>query len=465
MGLPMSRPALWRYLWRWTLAALGVAWVTLMGASYYAGLHEAREITDAHLASAVNVLLQVSAFGTHPADPSTIQIPAEREFDSFIPLGRHLNFTRSMAVVVWDNGVIVADSRPPDQRWPISQPDGYSTFSAPTINSRMSHDWRLFAATRPDSPRRAAAMIDLEQRAWIGRHVAIGIARPALVVLPLAALLLWWAMRRGLQPLNTLSTSVAGLNLKNGERLDRAPRFAEFDSMVRAINGLIDRSQALVSREREFASDVAHELRTPLSVIALQSQNAATQADPADRAEALAALQHEARRAGRILGELLDLARAQSGEDDPAQDVDLGELAARVMAGFAQASHDSGHVLELACAPDPVIVHGNPLLLELALGNLITNALVHTGPGTLVEVAVARSGDTRSLSVSDNGQHGDGAPARRAASHVAAQGLGIGLKLVQRISASHHAELVRDSGEPPMTTRFTLRWTADANLT
>ena len=235
--------------------------------------------------------------------------------------------------------------------------------------------------------------------------------------------------------------------------------------MVRAINGLIDRSQAQASRERAFASDVAHELRTPLSVIALQSQNAAVQADPADRAEALAALQHEARRAGRILSGLLDLARAQSREDDAAQDVDLGELAARVMAGFAQASHDSGHMLELACAPEPVIVQGKPLLLELAVGNLITNALMHTGPGTLIEVAVAQAGASRSLSVSDNGQDGDSVPGRKPAPQAPASGLGIGLKLVRRIAASHHAELLRDSGEAPMTTRFTLRWTTDASFT
>ena len=458
----MSRPALWRYLWRWTMVALGIAWVTLMVASYYAGRHEAEEITDAHLASAVNVLLQVSAFGSQPGDPSTIQIPVEREFASFIPLGRHLNFTRSMAVIVWDNGLIVADSRPLNQRWPITQPDGYSTFAALSGSEKRTRHWRMFAAERAGSSRRAAAMIDLEQRAWIGRHVAITIARPALIVLPLIAILLWWAMQRGLQPLNTLSARVAGLNLKNGERLDHAPRFAEFDSMVRAINGLIDKLQAQVSREREFASDVAHELRTPLSVIALQSQNAANQPDPADRATALAALQHEALRAGRILGELLDLARAQSREDDAPQEVDLGELAARVMAGFAQASHDSGHVLELASGPEPVVVQANPLLLELALGNLITNALVHTGRGTVVEIAVAQGPAGRRLAVSDNGQRGGDTRARDALPNAAATGLGIGLKLVQRIATIHHAELVRDAGEPPMTTRFSLRWTADA---
>lgn len=473
----MTRPALWRYLWRWTLGALGLAWLTLMAASYYAGLHEANEITDAHLASAVNVLLQISAFGAQAADPSGMQIPVEEEFQSFIPLGRHLNLARSLAVLVWDKNTLVVDSRPMDQRWLVSVPDGYSTLLLPPSAGAAEHRWRIFAAQRADNARRAAAMIDLDQRARIGRQVAYAIARPALIVLPLVALLLWWALRRGLRPLNVLSSHVAGLNLQSGERLDDSHRFAEFASMVAAINGLIERLQSQADRERAFASDVAHELRTPLAAIALHTNIAAAPAGPAARAEALGKLQHEALRAGQILGQLLDLARAQRFGDDAMQDVVLGELAARVTAGFAQSSHESGHVLELECASAPVTVRGNPLLLELALRNLIANALMHTAAGTLVQVAVGQDGGVQSLSVSDNGG-GDGVGAQAHTGDTSGEpvapdparpghpanpaNLGIGLRLVERIAATHQAQLVRDAGEPPMRTRFSIRWRTDA---
>lgn len=454
----MKRPALWRYLWRLTLGALAVAWITLMAASYYAGLHEANEITDAHLASAVNVLLQISAFGAQAADPSGMQIPVDEAFQSFIPLGRHLNLARSLAVLVWDHDTLVVDSRPLEQRWKVSVPDGYSTQLQPSGAGAGAHQWRIFAAQRADNTRRAAAIIDLDQRTRIGRQVALAIARPALVVLPLVALLLWWALRRGLRPLNALSARVAGLDLQGGERLDDVHRFAEFASMVAAINGLIDRLQSQANREREFASDVAHELRTPLAAMALQSNVAATRTDATGRATALATLQYEALRAGQILGQLLDMARAQRFGDDALQDVALGELAARVMGGFAQSSHESGHVLELVDAPSAVTVRGNPLLLELALRNLIANAIGHTGAGTLVRVAVEQSGALQNLSVSDNG----GGDTNRPAGEPAPHNLGIGLRLVERISALHNAQLVRDAGEPPMTTRFSIQWRADA---
>lgn len=457
----MKAPSLWRYLWRWALGALTLAWVTLMGASYYAGLHEAAEVTDAHLASAVNVLLQVSAFGAQSGDPSQMQIPQEQEFQSFIPRTRHLNLARSLAVMVWDNGRIVADSRPLDQRWPVSVPDGYSNFMGQPAGPGAGHHWRVFAATRAHDGRRAAAMIDMEQRTRIGREVARTIALPALVVLPVVALLLWWAMRRGMQPLNALSARVAGLDLHSGERLAESRGFAEFASMVTAINGLIDRLQLQATRERAFAADVAHELRTPLAAMALQSQIALSQEDTALRAAALTTLQREALRGGQILGELLDMARAQRFGNDALQAVPLQELAAHVLASFAQASHESGHLLELARDGEDVAVRGNPLLLELALRNLVANALGHTAAGTLVRVAATRENGGVRLSVSDNGQGAD-AQNPRADGKPSPYNLGIGLKLVERIAGLHQARLLRDAGEPPMSTRFSIVWSADA---
>lgn len=453
----MKSRALWRYLWKWTLWALGIAWITLMGASYYAGLHEAQEITDAHLASTVNVLLQVAAFGTQAADADAIAPnPVGTGSQSFIPVGRHLDFARSLAVLVWDNGVVVADSRPAAQRALLDIPNGYSIFTTQSGSQSVPHHWRVFAAQRSDTSRRAVAMIDLDQPAYIGRRVALTIARPAVIVLPLIGLLLWWSTRRGLKPLNDLSARVAGLKLQSGERLGESYGFSEFASVVSAINGLIDRLELQANRERTFASDVAHELRTPLAAIALQSQTALQETDPAARAQALEVLAGESMRAGNILGELLDMARAQRFGAEAMQPVDLGELAARVMARFAQSSFENGHTLELIDEAGPVVVIGNPMLLELAVRNLIANALVHTRPGTLVQVSVANNAAGCTLAVSDNG-HGGVAPSTRLT-----QNLGIGLSLVERIAGQHGATLVRDSGDAPMSTRFSIVWPADA---
>lgn len=452
----MKAQSLWREIWRWVLLALAGAWVALIAASYYAGLHEAEEITDAHLAAAVNVMLQVNAFGvrdpmTEPSDPT-----ADQGLQSFVPLGRKLDLTRSLAVVVWERDAIVADSRPLQQRWPIPVTEGYSTFSAPTAGGRQ-HQWRMFVAQRDGGTRRAAALINQDQRQRVGRIVALTIARPALLVLPLVALLLWWALRRGLRPLQVLSQRVAALDLGSGARLDGVERFVEFQSVVGAINGLIDQVQAQLAHERAFASDLAHELRTPLAAVALQAQIAAQANEPAARGEALARVGRESLRAGRVLSELLALARARRDDVAAVALLPLADVAARAMAAFAQASHDSGHVLELdaGAADAPVEVRGNAVLLELAISNLIANALRHTPSGTQVRVALGRSPDGMPwLKVSDDGSR----PGSEAVPTAHGDGLGWGLRLVERIARLHHARLVREAAETPMTTCYALRW-------
>ena len=455
-----TRPReLGREIWRWVLLALAGAWIALVAASYQAGLHEAEEITDAHLAAAVNVLLQVSAFGAHPQPADMAEAAAEQGFQSYVPLGKRLDLTRSLAVVVWDNGRIVADSRPADERWPINAVNGYSTFSATASPSGKMRHWRMFVAQRDGGAQRAAAMVTVEQRQRLGRIVGLTIARPAVLVLPLVALLLWWAIRRGLRPLHTLSERVAGLNLGSGARLEGVERFAEFQSVVGAINGLIERLRAQLEHERAFAADVAHEMRSPLAAITLQAQIAAQSSDTADRADALRRLGQEALRAGRVLAELLELARAQRPDGAEFGLVSLGAVAERSLAVFGQASHDSGHQLELMEPTPDVRVQGNAVLLDLAIGNLVANALRHTPRGTVVRIEVGGAPDGAAwIEVSDDGAR----PGAEDDGPAEGGGLGWGLRLVERIAGLHRARLVRAPGRAPMTTSFSLRWDARA---
>ncbi len=437
----MNRPSLTRYLWRWTLMALAAAWLALMLASYYAGLHEAGEIADGHLASATHVLLQLPAIGVVGGASANAILSHDDMDGTVLALGRHMKLARSVAVLVWENGVLVADTRAPEQRGAVSFPDGYATTVAPSGSPQLARHWRSFSAQRPDGSRKVTAMIDLDQPNRIVREVTFTIARPSLVVLPLVALLLWWAIRRGLRPLHALSDRVAALRLHQSERLDESHGFVEFASTVAAINALITRLQTQADGERAFASDVAHEMRTPLAAIALQAGIAARHPDAATRDQALERLQHESLRAGQILTQLLDLARAQRPDNAPLQQVALDQLAAEVMSAFAQASHESGHQLELQCDPQPVQVMGNRLLLELALRNLIANALDHTPAGTRVVVTVGRENGAPCVSVCDSATVTQSfAPDYPDHAH-----LGLGLRLVERIAAIHKARLVRDA--------------------
>ena len=166
-----------------------------------------------------------------------------------------------------------------------------------------------------------------------------------------------------------------------------------------------------------------------------------------------------------LVAALLPLASLAAAQDsggfvpNQATDVVLGDVAADLIASHAQEGFESGHELSLEQPDAPVRLHAQPTLLELALRNLIENALRHTPPGTQVVVEVWQTAVDAGVSVSDDGQRAD---APRAPDGPATPGLGLGLRLVERIAEQLGATLQRDTGEGPMTTRFTLRWTRPA---
>jgi two-component system sensor histidine kinase QseC len=252
---------------------------------------------------------------------------------------------------------------------------------------------------------------------------------PTLVLMPLSLALLALALRRGLAPLNALSGDIRALTGRPGERLQKPPHFKEFNSTVHALHGLMQRLEQQIERERAFASDLAHELRTPLTALSLQASQLAQQEVPGAQA-----LQSQALRAGDILSQLLTLARAERMDAASRQTLDLHSLAASTLADMAQLALDHGQELWLEDAGAEVKVQASPLAVDLALRNLIDNALKHTPPGSRIKVGVWRESGQQGLAVEDQPGPGSTPPAPK-------PGLGLGLQLVQRLAASQNATL------------------------
>lgn len=444
-----SQRLLRRYLLGWALGVLLVIWVAVIAQAWVTAFHEARKFSDGQMVAVAKLWLTAAPTGT--ARPPLENTP-----------GLTHEFLQDVAVVAWDGDRLVTDTHDlvPGLNLAALPGLGFATVNIEVAG--LSPMWRAFAVQSGEGAqmRRVVVFTDMRQRHELGNDIAEHVAQPALLVMPLVALLLGWAIRRGLRPLDKLSSDVAALDGFAGERLDTQHRFREFSSTVTAINALVDTLQSRAQREREFASDVAHELRTPLAALALQAKAAQHEATP----ERLAQLEQESLRAGRILHQLLDLARAQrshvAGVAVSAQgQVALGELAARLIAAHAPKANESGHEFSLQQPDNPVVVSAQPMLLELALRNLIENALHHTPTGTQVVVDVWESAGDRGVSVSDDGRR----PQPTALRPAESGGLGLGLRLVERIAEQLGAKLVTDHGEAPMTTRFTLRWPGGAS--
>lgn len=447
-----SSRLLWRNLWGWALAAMLAVWLSLTGVAYYTGFHEAGEISDGLLTSAADLLLHQPV----GADNTTPPMEARP-----MPTAQGSAYAPQLHVLVWQNGRLVWDSHGVVGQLPGPLALGHQTLSL--SQDGRAQDWRVYVAEtgQPGAVRRVAVLMDLQRRQALAADIAQHLVAPALVFLPLVALVLAWAIRRGLRPLEHLSAKIQALNVDAGQSLTLKQPYQELGVMVNAINQLVQRLASQVQRERRFAADVAHELRTPLTSLVLQARLARDNPGASEQTQALQAVEQGAMRAGRILSQLLDLARAQSLADDGSESVDLCALAYQVVSEHAALAHALGQEIALEAPEQPLRVPGRTTLLELALRNLVDNALRHNPAGTYVEVRVAIDGTGRTvLSVSDDGADADALHGGGGASSdtLAVRGMGIGLTLVERIAQSQGVLLVRDGAAAPFSKRYALIW-------
>ncbi|MEV5430341.1 HAMP domain-containing sensor histidine kinase [Streptomyces sp. NPDC052701] len=245
--------------------------------------------------------------------------------------------------------------------------------------------------------------------------VTFGLALLALVVLGRRML------RRGLQPLSDMARTAHGIASHDlTESAARLPLRADgpgggpeveelrtaFNTMLEHIDDSLAVRAEAERRLRRFVADASHELRTPLMSVrgyADLFQYAAANA-PGERDGHLARLRAEAARMGVLLDDLLLLARLDAAEVEAPlrpEEADLAELVRQAADAF-RASHPD-HPLTVTCGSGPLRLRLDPQRIRQVLDNLLTNAAVHTPPGTRVRAEVAVASGAARVRVSDAG--------------------------------------------------------------
>lgn len=307
--------------------------------------------------------------------------------------------------------------------------------------------WRVFVAQGAARDVRVFVGEQAHSRTDILRAVLRGMLWPMLLGLPLLALAVWWAVRRGTAPLRSLGQTLA---LRDPQALapvavPGAP--AEMLPLLDALNRLFERITAMVAAERRFTADAAHELRTPIAAIRTQAQVALAEADSAARAHALRATLAGCDRAARLVDQLLTLSRLEAGAAPATTAVDLGALAQRVVADLAPQAIDQGQTLGLDAAPG-CLVQASDALLAVLLRNLVDNALRYSPAGAEVRVVVRRADGQVQLQVDDSGPGLADADLARLGERFfrvlgsGRDGSGLGWSIVRRIAAAHGATVV-----------------------
>ena len=282
-----------------------------------------------------------------------------------------------------------------------------------------------------------------------------------LVVLAASAALAWSMAGRVLRPVRELTTTAQRITENDlSQRID-VNGTDELAELGETFNAMVERLEGGFAQQRQFLDDVAHELRTPITIV--QGHLDLLGDDPDERAESIATVNDELDRMNRYVNDLLLLAKAESGEFLRLEPVDLGELAGTLEQRLVLLG-DRSWQLDEAPAPGTVAILADRDRLVQAMLNLATNAVQHTEPGDRLGFGVRTSTEVAQLWVRDTGPGLDDDVIdqlftrrfRGAASRVhRTDGMGIGLSIVDAIARGHGGRATA-ANEPGGGARFTI---------
>lgn len=441
---PAAR-TLGRYWLTWSSLAVVSMWVAIVLVGYYKGIEEAEEIIDGQLQSLAQFWQ-----GVVPDVPPLTASDANFE--------RPNPYVQTSALLAWKDGQLVQDSHRLASQLDWQHPPAVGHQWVNVLHGQDLESWRMYTSIRTFKGERyiVSVMMNKADRMDLASDIALDIAWPGALLMPLLLVVLWVVSRQVIQPLRALRADVSHVEATSTlpAGWSQSYPFAEYSALARSVQALVDRLQGQIRREKLFASDVAHELRTPLTTLALLSHQVAE----GDLSQ-IKDIEKEALRAGQILEQLLALARGEQAADVSHHKncIDLPELAQAQTQSLMAQAHLWGHAMRCDISPQAhgAHVYCDLTLLELAVVNLIRNAIIHTPSGTGIVVSVYRVGQELVLEVWDDPNNLVSSSTAHECLH---DGLGLGLGLVERIMNKSKGRWVQDRPQESRQVRSRLIW-------
>ncbi|HUP87476.1 MAG TPA: HAMP domain-containing sensor histidine kinase [Acidimicrobiales bacterium] len=340
-----------------------------------------------------------------------------------------------------------------------------------------SGTWRLIAVQNPRFGDVTVVGLSLSEIAATMDRMRAVQALGTLAVLATLGLVSWWVLRLGLHPLEDMAVAADAIAAGDLSRRVTPPSAGtEAGRLAVAFNAMLERIQqafrereASEERVRRFAADASHELRTPLTSILGYAElyRAGGLRAKDELGGAMARMEQEGHRMAALVEDLLQLARLDQHREPERVHVQLDELAEDAVRDARAVEPDRPITSELA----PVAVEADSAQLRQVLGNLLSNARLHTPPGTPVHVRVAKRGATAVLEVADEGPGMEPAVAEKvfdrffrvdASRARAAGGTGLGLAIVEGVVTAHGGR-VRVESSPGKGSRFVVELRASGS--
>jgi two-component system, OmpR family, sensor histidine kinase TctE len=370
--------------------------------------------------------------------------------------------------------------QPPEEEKPTAGETRLRDDEMRGLDVRVAYTWvRLDAAGAPALVQVAETR---EKRSVLATEIIKGVMLPQLAILPVAVLLVWLALVRGIKPLSELEERIRQRKPDDLSPLDEKVVPLEVAPLVSSVNDLLTRLKNSIATQKRFLADAAHQLKTPLAGLRMQADLAQReQMNTEQLKQSLKQIGRSSMRATHTVNQLLSLARAEtSGKSLVRQPCDLAALAIDAVQDTVPRAMDKHIDLGYDGAQPGsagVTLQGNPTLLTEMVRNLLDNAVNYTPssvqqPGVVTARVLADPfSGVQVLQVEDTGP---GIPEserelvfqpfyRALGTNV--DGSGLGLPIVLEIARQHGASVeIEDArpGQSPPGTRVTVRFDAAA---
>ena len=355
--------------------------------------------------------------------------------------------------------------KPPDEEKPFSGEVRLRDAEMRGVDIRVAYIW--VRVPLPDAP---AALVQVAEtrskRSVLATEIIKGVMLPQFVILPLAVLLVWLALARGIKPLHLLEERIRARKPDDLSPLDHKAVPMEVAPLVDSVNDLLRRLNESIATQKRFLADAAHQLKTPLAGLRMQADLAQREGTSTEELKlSLKQIGRSSIRATHTVNQLLSMARAEGGSTSglQRQRVDLARLVIEVVQDSVPRALDKGIDLGYEGA-DPgspgVYMEGNATLLKELVRNLVDNAINYTPstpdkPGMVTARVLADTfGRVVMVQVEDSGP---GVPEGERelvfqpfyrALGTEADGSGLGLPIVREIARQHGAEVRLEDVRP-----------------
>ncbi|CAM4306078.1 heavy metal sensor histidine kinase [Comamonas aquatilis] len=366
------------------------------------------------------------------------------------------------------HGETVFQSFVSDQQPPHSEPQhnaGHESLGA-GLQNNAGFQTLSFEASTAYSPSSMQVMVAADVKHHVQfldglRNSLLAYAAAAVIV---CALLSWFAARQGLAPLREMKSRAAVVTSQQlTERMPVEAMPVEMHDLAQELNRMLDRLQNDFQRLTDFSSDLAHELRTPISNLLTQTQVAlSSKRDASTYRDILASNAEEFQRLARMVSDMLFLAKTEHGVSLPHKEKFSVRQEALALLEFYEAVAEEKNI-QLALEGDSSIA-GDRLMFRRAVSNLLSNALRYTPDAGRVTVRISKVASSILVSVENTGQDIDPQALPRlfdrfyradpSRAHPAAEGSGLGLAITRAIVEAHGGRISATSANGQ--TRFAM---------